>query len=92
MIPKPKYIEKYIKTLSDLAPTTISNNISTLNMSKFIRDYNEALNLSVGIFACVGVNNGNPTELGYMVATFEILIGVVIIGIGTGTLVRKVIR
>ena len=85
----------YLITGIDTDGTTILytfNDIFTVNISKFIRDYNEALNLSVGMFACVGIDNGKPTELGYMVANFEMLIGVVIIGIGTGTLVRKVIR
>ena len=68
------------------------NNIGTWNISKFMKDFNEATNLSVGMFAGVGVNNGKPTELGYVVANFEMLAGVVLMGVGLGTLVRKAIR
>lgn len=68
------------------------NNIGTWNISKFMKDFNEAINLSVGMFAGVGVNNGKPTELGYVVANFEMLTGVVLMGVGLGTLVRKAIR
>ena len=68
------------------------NDISTWNMSKFIKDFNEALNLSVGMFAGVGIDNGKPTEIGYMVANLEMLIGIVFMGIGIGALTRKVIR
>ena len=68
------------------------NNISTWNITEFIKDFNEALNLSVGMFAGVGIDNGKPTEIGYMVANLEMLIGIVLMGIGIGTLTRKTIR
>lgn len=68
------------------------NNLSTLNTSKFIKDFNEAFNLSVGMFAGVGIDNGKPTETGYMVANVEMLIGIVFMGIGIGALTRKAIR
>ena len=68
------------------------SNIHTWNIAKFIKDFNEALNLSVGMFAGVGIDNGKPTEIGYMVTNLEMLIGVVLIGVGVGTIARKVIR
>ena len=68
------------------------NSISTWNITEFIKDFNEALNLSVGMFAGVGIDNGKPTEIGYMVANLEMLIGIVLMGIGIGTLTRKTIR
>ena len=68
------------------------NNIGTWTIQRFFKDFNEAINLSVGMFAGVGVNNGKPTELGYFIANLEMLFGVVLMGIGVGTLVRKVIR
>ena len=68
------------------------SNMYTWNISKFIKDFNEALNLSVGMFAGVGIDNGKPTEIGYLVANLEMLIGIVLMGVGVGTLVRKVIR
>ena len=68
------------------------NSISTWEIGKFIKDFNEAFNLSVGMFAGVGIDNGKPTEIGYMVANLEMLIGIILIGIGIGTLTRKTIR
>ena len=61
-------------------------------MGDFMKDFNEAFNLSVGMFAGVGIDNGKPTEIGYMVANLEMLIGIVFMGIGIGALTRKAIR
>lgn len=44
------------------------------------------------MFAGVGIDNGKPTEIGYMITNLEMLIGVVLIGVGVGTIARKVIR
>jgi len=68
------------------------NNISTWKIDILLKDFHEALDLSVALFACVGVINGKPTELGYMLVNIEMLIGLVMIGIGSGTLVRRLIR
>ena len=62
------------------------------NFQGFINDFNEALNLSVGMFAAVGVNKSMPTSESYMISNIEIIIGVVMGGIGIGTLTRKLIR
>ena len=85
----------YLITGIDINGSVISynfSNIHTWNIAKFIKDFNEALNLSVGMFAGVGIDNGKPTEIGYMVTNLEMLIGVVLIGVGVGTIARKVIR
>ena len=68
------------------------SNMNTWNLTQFIKDYNEAINLSVGMFGAVGVNNSQPTEVAYRLADFEILIGTIMIGLGIGTLTRKVVR
>ena len=68
------------------------NNISNWKIDIFLKDFNEALNLSVGMFAGVGIDNGKPTEVGYWVANLEMLIGIVLMGVGVGTLSRKAIR
>lgn len=85
----------YLITGIDINGSVISynfSNIHTWNIAKFIKDFNEALNLSVGMFAGVGIDNGKPTEIGYMVTNLEMLIGVVLMGVGVGTIARKVIR
>ncbi len=63
-----------------------------LNLFKILGDYNEALNLSVGMFAGVGFNNAQPMHTSYMVSNLEMLIGVVMMGIGIGTLTKKLVR
>ena len=50
---------------------------------------NESLNLSVGMFAGVGIDNSQPTPSTYMISNIEMLIGVLMMGVGISTLVRK---
>ncbi|MGG7177596.1 pentapeptide repeat-containing protein [Clostridium paraputrificum] len=54
--------------------------------------YNEALILSVGMFAGVGTVNSMPIDCSYMLSNIEMLLGVVMMGIGIGTIVRKLVR
>ena len=59
---------------------------------EFLRDYNESLNLSVGMFAAVGLNEAQPAPISYMLSNIEMLLGVLMMGIGTGALVKKIVR
>lgn len=54
--------------------------------------FNEALTLSVGMFAGIGMFESPPTAIGFFIANIEMVIGVIMTGIGIGTLVRKIIR
>lgn len=63
-----------------------------INFLDFLAHINEALNLSVGTFAGVGANNCSPITSTYMLANTEIVIGAIMMGIGVGTVVRKLIR
>lgn len=63
-----------------------------INFLEFLSHINEALNLSVGTFAGVGANNCYPIASTYMLANGEIIIGAIMMGIGVGTVVRKLIR
>ena len=67
-------------------------NVSTWKWSSFISDFNESVNLSVGMFGGVGCNNSKPAELSYILSNLEMLIGIAMMGIGIGTLTRKVVR
>lgn len=67
-------------------------NIGGISFTKFLKDINETLNLSIGMFAGVGANNGQPSEISYMVSNIEMIIGVIMMGIGIGTLTRKIVR
>lgn len=65
---------------------------STLLNSDFktIMGYiNESFNLSVGMFAGVGIDNSQPTPTTYMVSNIEMMIGLLMMGVGIATLVRK---
>lgn len=68
------------------------SNIGGLKLHEIIRDFNETLNLSIGMFAGVGINNGKASELSYMVSNIEMIIGVIMMGLGIGTLTRKIVR
>ncbi|MGL4912543.1 MAG: pentapeptide repeat-containing protein, partial [Romboutsia sp.] len=68
------------------------DNMNTWTLSGFIKDFNESVNLSVGMFGGIGCNNSKPTELSYIVSNIEMLVGVAMMGLGIGTLTRKVVR
>lgn len=68
------------------------NTISNITFTKFIKDFNEALSLSFGTFGGVGDINCDPIPRSYFISNIEIIIGVTMIGVGTGTLVRKIVR
>lgn len=68
------------------------SNMGDLKLHEIIKDFNETLNLSIGMFSGVGINNGKASELSYMVSNIEMIIGVIIIGLGIGTLTRKIVR
>lgn len=79
----------------DVNGEVIKYNLSNMKFwkfNKFIKDFNESFNLSVGMFGAVGVNNSKPTEICYILSNIEMLIGIVMMGLGIGTLTRKVVR
>lgn len=53
---------------------------------------NETINLSFGIFGGVGWNNSDLTGLSYIAENIEIIIGLILTGVGIGTLTRKIVR
>ena len=44
------------------------------------------------MFGGVGSINGRPSEISYIVSNFEMIIGIIMMGLGIGTLTRKIIR
>ncbi|WP_311735302.1 pentapeptide repeat-containing protein [Clostridium chauvoei] len=68
---------------------TIFNNFNLAELKEY---FNEAINLSVGMFAGVGFNTAQPTASSYMVTNVEMLVGVAMMGIGIGAVTRKIIR
>ena len=71
---------------------TISTLFTTSSLRQFFTLYNESLNLSVGMFAGVGFNNAKPIPASYMLTNIEMLLGVIMMGLGVATLTKKVVR
>ncbi|MGL6063916.1 MAG: pentapeptide repeat-containing protein [Fusobacteriaceae bacterium] len=67
-------------------------NMNTWSLTKFTRDINEAIHISVGMFGGIGCDGAKPIPSTYNISNIEMLIGIVMMGIGIGTLTRKVIR
>ena len=57
----------------------------------FSRIVSEAV-LSINLFSGVGANESISINLSEIIASFEIVFGVIMMGIGTGTVVRKLVR
>lgn len=64
-----------------------------------IHDYNGVLDclrqgfiLSINLFSGVGANESIPIKFSEIIASFEIMFGVIMMGIGTGVVVRKLVR
>ena len=69
------------------------SNINKFNsIREFFKYYNESLNLSVGMFAGVGLTEAQPSPRSYMLSNIEMLIGILMMGVGTGTIVKKIVR
>ena len=72
---------------------TYSNDLyKVLNIRIFFKDFNESLNLSVGMFAGIGLNEAQPSPRSYMLSNIEMIIGVLMMGVGIGALVKKIVR
>lgn len=78
----------------DVNGEIVAYNISFNNMDfyKLLQDFNESLNLSVGMFAGVGFDNAQPLPVTYMASNIEMVCGVIMMGIGISTLTKKVVR
>ena len=62
------------------------------NFFQFLRHFNESLNLSFGIFVGLGMITAGPTPMAYMLSNIEMALGVIMMGIGIGTITRKLVR
>ncbi|MEG2934896.1 MAG: pentapeptide repeat-containing protein, partial [Clostridium sp.] len=62
------------------------------SFSQFIQQFNETLNLSFGVFAGLGMITAGPTPAAYMLSNIEMALGVIMMGIGIGTITRKLVR
>ena len=44
------------------------------------------------MFAGIGINEAKPSPRSYMLSNIEMLIGVMMMGVGIGALVKKIVR
>lgn len=63
--------------------------LSSTNLKEILSVINEAFNLSVGMFAGVGCINSEPIPRTYMLANTEMLLGILMMGVGVATLIKK---
>lgn len=70
----------------------LNGSMNTVGLRKFLTYYNETLNLSIGMFAGVGFIKAEPDNISYTIANIEMIIGIVMMGVGIGTLTRKIVR
>ncbi|SHI82595.1 Uncharacterized protein YjbI, contains pentapeptide repeats [Clostridium cavendishii DSM 21758] len=63
-----------------------------ISIFEFLSQMKEAITVSVSVFGGVGVNDTIPVGYAYILTNFEILFGVIMMGIGIGTITRKLVR
>lgn len=85
------YLIVGIELDNELIRITI-NTIRTSDLKTFLHYANEATTLSIAMFAGVGIVSAAPIEEAYFISNLETVIGVIMMGIGIGTLTRKIIR
>ncbi len=57
-----------------------------------LMNFHKGITLSCGMFSGVGANNIEPIRFSEFISNVEMLIGLIIIGIGVGTVTRKIVR
>lgn len=59
---------------------------------QFLKQINESFHLSMSVFGAVGCDFAKPLERAYLLSDVEMSLGIIMTGIGIGTLTRKVVR
>ena len=62
------------------------------SFNEFLSQVNQCINISVEVFTGLGSDNETPIPSSFIVANVEMIIGVIMTGVGIGTLTRKLIR
>lgn len=70
----------------------LEGTLSNVSFREFLTYYNDTLNLSVSMFSGVGFVNSKPNTISYNIANIEMIIGILMMGVGIGTLTRKIVR
>ena len=66
--------------------------LEALSFGKFFEDFMNAFSLSTGLFSGVGDEACEPLFASNIFADMEMLLGIILMGIGVGTLTRKIVR
>ena len=70
----------------------IDDTIVTIFNSSVFQCLKQGIILSINLFSGVVANESIPVNISEILASFEILFGVIMMGIGTGVVVRKLVR
>jgi uncharacterized protein YjbI with pentapeptide repeats len=62
------------------------------SFNEFLSHVNQCINISIEVFTGLGSDNETPIPSSFIVANAEMIIGVVMAGVGIGTLTRKLVR
>ncbi|WP_346893946.1 pentapeptide repeat-containing protein [Clostridium sp. UBA871] len=62
------------------------------NFNEFLSQVNQCINISVEVFTGLGSDNETPIPASFIVANTEMIVGVIMMGVGIGTLTRKLVR
>lgn len=68
------------------------NTLKYTSMLDFLKVYNGSVNASIGVFAGIGNDSLNVSQINYILESLEMALGIVMMGLGIGTLTRKIIR
>lgn len=78
--------------IDDNIISVINGGFYKYNFNDMVEAFKQGLLLSVNLFSGVGANESVPVNFSEIIASFEIIFGVIMMGIGTGTIVRKLVR
>lgn len=67
-------------------------NLFPINFRQLLINFNSAFTLSAAIFTGAGADRLGPLEQSYFLSNTEAIVGVIMLGIGIGTLIRKLVR
>lgn len=68
------------------------DSFADLDLRQLLTDLNVSLKVSIGLFSGAGEDIAQTTGESYILSNIETIIGVVMMGIGIGTLTRKIVR
>ena len=72
--------------------SVINGSLYKYNFTDVLEFFKQGLLLSVNLFSGVGANESVTVNFSAAIASVEIIFGVIMMGIGTGTVVRKLVR